>query len=244
MKILGIDTSGSALSVALLDGDRLQAEYLIDHGLTHSQRLMPLLDKLLRDCGAAVAEMDAFAVAKGPGSFTGLRIGVATVKALGFAEKKPVVGVSTLEALCYHLPEADGVLCPMLDARNAQTFAAVYRWRDGQLEEVLPPQAIPVQELCARLQEYDEAVWLLGDGAAVYEKTLKETLGARAKLAPPPLRLPRASSVAWAAKQALEAGEPAEGKQLKPEYLRKSQAEQEKARREKQEGEKNDCNGK
>ncbi len=236
MKILAIDTSGGSLSAALLDDDRLQAEYLVNHGLTHSQRLMPLVNTMLGSCGVPLAEIDAFAAAKGPGSFTGLRIGVASVKALGFAENKPVMGVNTLEALCYNLPGAGGVICPMLDARNRQAFAAVYRWTDGAPEEVLPPQAMAVEALCDVLKEYHEPVLLLGDGAAVYEETLAETLGSAAQFAPPHLLLPRASSVAWAAKRALEAGEMSDGKLLKPEYLRKSQAEQEKERREKQGG--------
>ncbi len=235
MKILAIDTSGGALSAALLDGDRLKAEYLVNHGLTHSQRLMPLLDTMLKDCGIGLADIDAFAVAKGPGSFTGLRIGVASVKALGFAENKPVVGVNTLEALCYHLPGAD-VICPLLDARNRQAFAAIYCRTDGAPEELLPPQAVTVDALCDRLKELERPVFLLGDGAAVYRETLAERLGSAARFAPPHLSLPRASSVAWAAKRALEAGEAADGKLLKPEYLRKSQAEQEKERREKQGG--------
>lgn len=236
MKILGIDTSGGALSVALLDGGHLRAEYLVNHGLTHSQRLMPLVDTLLRDAGVSLAEIDAFAAAKGPGSFTGLRIGVASVKALGFTENKPVVGVNTLEALCYNLPGADGFICPMLDARNKQVFTAVYRWTDGAPETVLAPQGVAVETLCATLKDHHETIWLLGDGADVYGETLCEALGGRVQIAPPGLRLPRAASVAWAAKRALDAGENADGKLLKPEYLRKSQAEQEKERREKQEG--------
>lgn len=236
MKILAIDTSGGALSAALLDGGQLKAEYLVNHGLTHSQRLMPLLDTMLKDCGVQLAEIDAFAAAKGPGSFTGLRIGVASVKALGFAENKPVVGVNTLEALCYNLPDAGGVICPMLDARNRQAFAAVYRWADGSPEELMPPQAVTVDALCGRLQELGSPVLLLGDGAATYRETLAERLGGAAKFVPPHVSLPRASSVAWAAKRALEAGAAADGKLLKPEYLRKSQAEQEKERREKQGG--------
>jgi len=236
LKILGIDTSGGALSAALLDGGRLRAEYLVNHGLTHSQRLMPLVDTLLRDAGVSLAEIDAFAAAKGPGSFTGLRIGVASVKALGFAENKPVVGVNTLEALCYNLPGADGLVCPMLDARNKQVFTAVYRWADGVPETLLPPQAVTVETLCGILKDYHEPIWLLGDGADEYGETLCGALGGMVQIAPPGLRLPRASSVVWAAKRALDAGQNADGKLLKPEYIRKSQAEQEKERREKQEG--------
>lgn len=231
MKILGIDTSGSALSVAVTDGSKLRAEYWIDRGLTHSQQLMPLTDRLLYDLNLTVEDMDAFACAKGPGSFTGLRIGVATVKALGFAMKKPVVGINTLEALCYNMPGAEGVLCPMLDARHEQVFTAAYRWHGERLETLLPPQALPVSDIMAALKPYGERVWTLGDGALTYDAIVREVLGTAAATPPASLRMPRASSVAWAAACALAAGKPADGKDLKPEYLRKSQAEQEKERR-------------
>ena len=236
MKILGIDTSGSALSVALLDGERLQAEYWVDHGLTHSQRLMPLLDELLHGVGVTLEEVDAFAVAKGPGSFTGLRIGVSTAKALGFAQEKPVVGIGTLEALCYQLPACAGLLCPMLDARNHQVFTAVYYWDSGGLKACLKPQPMTIVELRSWMQQRQEEIWLLGDAAGEYETLLQRSVGARVHAAPAPLRLLRASSVALAAWRQLQIGTMADGRLLVPEDLRKSQAEQERDRRRNQGG--------
>lgn len=237
MKILGIDTSGRALSVAVTDGERLLAEYWIDRGLTHSQQLMPAVDKVLGELQMTPRDMDAFACAKGPGSFTGLRIGTATVKALAFATKKPAVGVNTLEALCYPMAGAAGILCPMLDARHAQVFGAAYRWRGNVLETLIAPQATELKELLEAVKVYGEAVFPLGDGADAYEEMIQEGLGGLAVILPPALRCARASSVACAAARMLEAGAAADGRGLKPEYLRKSQAEQEKERREKQGGE-------
>lgn len=237
MKILGIDTSGSALSVAVTDGTRLLAEYWIDRGLTHSQQLMPAVDKVLGELQLTPRDMDAFACAKGPGSFTGLRIGTATVKALAFATQKPAVGVNTLEALCYPMAGAAGILCPMLDARHAQVFGAAYRWRGDSLETLIAPQASELKELLEAVKAYGETVFPLGDGAVAYAETVKEGLGGLAAAVPAASCPARASSVAWTAARMLEAGAEADGRTLKPEYLRKSQAEQEKERREKQGGE-------
>lgn len=236
MKILGIDTSGSALSVALLDGGKLKAEDWLDHGLTHSQRLMPLLDELLRGAGTGLEEVDAFAVAKGPGSFTGLRIGVASAKALGFAQGKPVVGIGTLEALCYQLPACAGLICPMLDARNNQVFTAVYKWESGEPKAFLKPQPMHIAELRDWLQQRQEEIWLLGDAVELYEPELRRGVGSRIYAAPAPLRQLRASSVALAALRQLQIGTAADGRLLVPDYLRKSQAEQERDRRRNQGG--------
>lgn len=237
MKILGIDTSGSALSVAVTDGARLLAEYWIERGLTHSQQLMPAVDRVLGELQMTPRDMDAFACAKGPGSFTGLRIGVATVKALAFATQKPAVGVNTLEALCYPVAGAAGILCPMLDARHMQVFGAAYRWRGDVLETLIAPQAVELKELLEAVKAYGETVFPLGDGAVAYEETVKEGLGVLAASVPAASWPARASSVAWTAARMLEAGAEADGRMLKPEYLRKSQAEQEKERRKKQGGE-------
>jgi len=147
MKILAVDTSATVASVAITDGERLAAEMILNHKKTHSETLMPMIDTLFQSSEMKISDIDLFAVSNGPGSFTGLRIGVAAVKALAHACNKPVVGVSTLEAMAYNLPYADGLIAPIMDARRNQVYTALYKYENSHMTEIMPPCAMDICEL-------------------------------------------------------------------------------------------------
>lgn len=226
MKVLAVDTSAMTASVALMIDGRLAAESILNHKKTHSEKIMPMIDSVLKESETGIEEIDVFAVANGPGSFTGLRIGVSTVKALAHAMEKPVVGVNTLAALAYNIFDADGLVSPIMDARRGQVYNAVYKWDKGILTEVTPPRAETL-ELCLKDFEKEKKVYFLGDGVPVHRKKIKEAMGERAVFAPPCCLLQRASSVAAIAEIKAEKGETEDYETLNPVYLRKSQAERE-----------------
>ena len=223
MKVLGVDTSTRAGSVALLEGDTVLAEVSVNSTQTHAKRLMCAVDATLEMAGLTIAECDGFAVTTGPGSFTGLRIGVSTVKGLGFATKKPVAAVSTLDALVYQFLSFPHLICPLLDARKGQIYTALYecagymKWRrviEGCAAE--PRQWLKrIQRLCL----------FVGDGASAYGELIRETLGSLAQFAPPYLDRVRASVVAYIGMDQILDGQSVNVARLVPHYIRKSDAE-------------------
>lgn len=225
MKVLALDTSSMVASVAVMDDEKLIGEYIINHERTHSQKLMPMIDELLRSCGLTMEAIDLVAVAEGPGSFTGLRIGVATAKGLAHAMDIPVVGVSTLDALAFNLPFCQGLICPLLDARRNQVYTALYQWNGGDLHRIEAPMAVALEEFIEKLLERPEKVVFVGDGVEKYRKILWDQLGERVVLPPSTVKMPRASSVAQLALQKAQAGEVESFYALVPDYLRKSEAE-------------------
>ena len=227
MKILALDSSAVVATVALCEDDVLLGEMMLNNGNTHSETLLPMVEFLLSRFSLPADAIDAFAVSKGPGSFTGVRIGTATVKGLAFGTDIPCVGVSTLEALAYNLIGFDGLICPVMNARRKQVYTALFRASDGALTRLSPDEAIAIAELDERLSAYDEPVRLVGDG---YEIT-KELL--RHPILPTPLRLrpQSAYSVAQVARGLLSTGEAFPDTLLAPSYLRLSQAERERAER-------------
>ena len=146
MKILAMDSSAVAASVALCEDERLLGEYTICNGNTHSQTLLPMTEELLSRFGITTDDVDLFAVSNGPGSFTGVRLGVATLKGLAFGKDKPCVGVSTLEALAHNLAVTDGLICPVMNARRNQVYTALFRAKNGNLERLLPDSAMAITE--------------------------------------------------------------------------------------------------
>ena len=222
MKILAIDTATDTATAAVTDGSRLIGECVLNHKKTHSQKLMVLIERMMGDLELDISDIDLFAAAEGPGSFTGLRIGIATIKALAHSVNKPVVGVSTLEGLAYNLPYADGLIVPIMDARNNQVFNAAYEWVGGELKEVIAPNACDINECIDRVK--DKKVIFTGDGANVHAELINQ-IGA--KIAPVNARLSRASSIAAAA----ENKQTQHYTELTPKYLRLSQAERELAER-------------
>lgn len=227
MILLSIDTSGPACSAALLADDRLLGEIVINSALTHSETIMPAVDELLSRESLTCADVDLFAVAAGPGSFTGVRIGVCAAKGMAHATGKPCARVNSLDALAAGLPFVPGVVCPILDARREQVYCASYRWTGAALpEKILPDAALPLTELLTALPE-NEIITFTGDGAAVHEARIRSLLGERARFAPPHARVLRASSAAYWAR--LDSSCHMEARLLTPIYLRAPQAERERS---------------
>ena len=230
MLLLAFETSAKAASVALFAGEKLLGESYQNTGLTHSQTLMVMAEDLLRSCGKTVADVTAVAVAEGPGSFTGVRIGVAAAKGMSWGGELPCYGVSTLEAMALTLGAWQGYVCPCMDARRSQVYNALFYVNCGALERVTEDRAISLAELKTELEHIDGPIFLVGDGAALAYKTLSADI--------PELILPpehrqhqRASGVALAAAAKIAAGQPGDGNALTPNYLRLSQAERERMER-------------
>lgn len=229
MKILALDTSSSVASVAILDKNILMGEYSINSKKKHSQILMPMVEELLKNLDISPGDIDIYAATSGPGSFTGLRIGITAVKAMAYAAKKPVVAVPSLEALAYNLPLWEGLICPIMDARNNQVYTALYKWKGNILEIVAECKGIPVQELMLLIKDSmkgnDVKIAFVGDGVEVHRQYISEQLDNNAVFAPANLMLTRAGSVALAAAAKVSQGDIETPFELVPFYLRKSQAE-------------------
>ena len=226
MLLLAFETSAKSCSAALHDGRGLLAESYQNSGLTHSQTLMVMAEDLLKVCGKSAADVTHLAVAAGPGSFTGVRIGVSAAKGFAWGAEKPVYGVSTLESMALGLGVMDGHICCCMDARRKQVYNAIFLAEKGRLTRVCEDRAISLEELQEELAHIDGPIYLVGDGA---ELTMR-TLGAEIPeliLPPEHRRHQRASGVALAAIGAMERGESADGAALQPNYLRLSQAERE-----------------
>lgn len=195
---------------------------------THSERLMPLLDQMLTESGVECEELEAVAVSAGPGSFTGLRIGVATARALAQGLNIPAVGVSTLEALAEAVPAPDALICPLLDARRSQVYTALYRRSQKppyNLKTVIEPAALALNELISALQNQDGPIIFLGEGLPAYKAELEKALPGRALIAEAPFRVCRAALVALAGRRLLKADPGADYRRLLPFYLRRPEAE-------------------
>lgn len=227
MKILAIDTSSMSATCAIIDKDKLLVEYTLNHKLTHSQKIMPIIKEALDSCSLKTKDIDVFAVAKGPGSFTGLRIGVATVNGLAQSVNKKVVGVSTLDALAFNLPYCEGIVVPIIDARRDRVFTGIYKWTNGNLHIIKEQTILEVKELIKVLAERPEKIVFIGDGTHVYKDILSETLGEKAIFAPKSANMARASSVAELAMTKAKEGKTESFFELVPDYLRESQAQRE-----------------
>lgn len=229
--ILAFETSAKAASVALLAGGKLLGESYQNTGLTHSQTLMKMAEDLLCSCGMTVADITAVAVANGPGSFTGVRIGVAAAKGLAWGAEIPCYGVSTLEAMAEGLGVYDGYVVPTMDARRDQTYTAIFRAEAGKCTRILEDSAISFAELGEKLKKCEKQIFLVGDGATLCYNTLIEAVPGLV-LPPEHRQHQRAAGVALVAERMAEAGLPGDGAALKPNYLRLSQAERERLARE------------
>ena len=227
MKILALDSTAVVASVALCEDARLLGEYTISNGNTHSETLLPMVESLLGHFSLSTDEIDLFAASAGPGSFTGVRIGAATVKGLSFATQKPCLGVSTLEALAYNLIGVNGLVCPVMNARRQQVYTALFRIRDGQAVRLMEDRAMAITELDEVLAAYDEPVYLCGDGYDVTAAILTHPIAST----PERLRLQSAYSVAQVARMAYEAGVRTSDAEMVATYLRLSQAERERLER-------------
>lgn len=231
MRVLAVDTSTNVASAAVMEDGVLLGERILNHKKTHSQKLMPMVCELLEELELTAADIDIFAAAVGPGSFTGLRIGVATVKALAHAAGKNVVSVGTLEALAYNVPYTEHIIVPIMDARRNNVFTASYIW-DGGFKEIGEPEGITIEECIESCGNFLETVFV-GDGAAVHMDYIKEKLGERAIFPHGGAMNQRASSVAAVALEKAKRGEVQSYLEMKPYYIKKSQAEKELEEREK-----------
>ncbi len=226
MKILAFETSAKAASVALLHDGVLVAEYYQNCGQTHSKTLMKMAQDLLDNCGCKTEELTAIACASGPGSFTGVRIGVAAAKGMAWAAEKPCVGVSTLEAMAYQAMEFEGLICCAMDARRDQIYNALFLSDGNDLARLCADRAISLEELEKELKNFEMTKITVGDGALLCYNSITQNVSG-CVCAPEHLRMQRASGVALAAAKRLLSGEEYDGAELVPNYLRLSQAERE-----------------
>ena len=226
MLILAFESTAKAASAALVRDGKLVSQYSQCSGLTHSRTLLPMGEDMLKNAELTLGDVDLIAVAHGPGSFTGVRIGVSMVKGLAWAADKPCVGVSTLEAMAWHGLAAGGLICPVMDARRSQVYNALFRMEDGRPVRLTEDRPIALTELAEELRAYKERVFLVGDGAELSFRTLS-ALSLPCDLAPENLRMQSAWGVAMAAMDK----EPGSADSLLPVYLRLSQAERERQER-------------
>ncbi len=233
MKILALDSSGLVASVAVVQDDVLLAEYTVDYKKTHSQTLLPMLDEIRKMIDLDLNTIDAIAVAAGPGSFTGLRIGAATAKGLGLALDKPLVEVSTLEGLAYQLCGTDRLVCPLMDARRNQVYSGIYSFqRSGQgwqMDVVKEQCAVDISVMIEACNELGREVIFLGDGVPVFAQKLAEGLKVPYSFAPAHCNRQSAASVASLGTVYYSLGRVVSAADHQPEYLRMSQAERERA---------------
>lgn len=232
MKILGLDSSGIVASVAIVEDDVLIAEYTVNYKKTHSQTLLPMLDEIAKMTELDLNSIDAIAVAAGPGSFTGLRIGSATAKGLGLALKKPLIAIPTVEGLAYNLYDIPGLICPIMDARRKQVYTGIYRFTDHQLKVVEDQMAVSMETVIDKLNQYGEAVTFLGDGVPVFHEFIAEKMTVPYSFAPAHVNKQRAAAVAALGEIYYRQGKTETAMEHVPDYLRVSQAERERAERE------------
>ncbi len=222
MKILGIDTTTMMGAVGIVDGDEPVAELRTNISVTHSERLMAHIDGLLKSARMTLADIDGFAVSIGPGSFTGLRIGMAAVKGLAYATKMPVAGVGSLDVIADNVPLCMHDVCPVLDARKKMVYAAIFSGGDDR-HILMEPDVLTPDELAARIKE---PTVFLGEGAQVYRELLAERLGELAVFAPRSYGYPSGTAVAFRGLKEIEAGNVSDPFTMVPRYIRKSDAEE------------------
>lgn len=229
MKILALDSSGLVASVAVLEDDILRAEYTVNYKKTHSQTLLPMLEAAAEMTELDLNSIDAIAVAGGPGSFTGLRIGSATAKGLGLALEKPLVHVPTVDALAFGLYGVEKLICPLMDARRNQVYTGIYRFEGDEFCVLRPQEPLSIEELADDLNCRGQSVIFLGDGVPVYRSFLEKMLRIPYQFAPAHQNRQRAASVAALGLRYAAQGRMETAAEHRPDYLRLSQAERERA---------------
>lgn len=224
MKILGLDSTGNVCTAAISDNDKLISEMTVNIGNTHSETLLPLIEQILKLSDTDISEIELFATSVGPGSFTGVRIGAATVKGLAFGKNLPLCEVSTLEALAENLSSFDGIICPVINARRMQVYNAIFSCKSGVITRLTPDRAISVEELDAELASFKEPIYLSGDGYDICKSNFKLT---NTMHTPVKMRMSSGYSVCICAMRMCSNGNTVTDKELSPSYLRLSQAERE-----------------
>lgn len=223
MKVLAIDTSSVVATCAVLDEEKLLGEYTLNQDMTHSERLIPMIKTLMDSLKLKPEDIDLFAGSVGPGSFTGLRIGLATIKGLAHVVDKSVIGISTLEALAFNVP-FDGIVIPIMDARRDRVYTGIYRWENGKLINIMKPTILNIDELLDIVDSKYEKVLFNGDGTLVFKDRIDEKLKDKALYAPISLNMAKASSIGELALLKWEEGSQENYFNLSPDYLRESQA--------------------
>ena len=227
MKILGLDSSGLVASVAIIEDTELRGEYTINYKKTHSQTLLSMLDEVAKMIELDLETIDAIAVAGGPGSFTGLRIGSATAKGLGLALKKPLIHVPTVDALAYNLAGHRSLVCPLMDARRNQAYTGLYAFDGNQMRIVCEQCAVGIEEMIEKVNGQNREVVFLGDGVPVFTEYIKAHCKVPYTFAPPHMNKQRAGAVAALGMVLYQNGIFESAAEHKPDYLRLSQAERE-----------------
>jgi len=222
MLILGIETATKTGSVALVGEEGVIAEYTLSIELTHSERLMATVERVMQDTGVAVADLDGFAVSIGPGSFTGLRIGLAAVKGLALVTNKPVLPVPTLKALAWNLPYAQHLICPLLDAKKKEVYTALYRFGESGIVQMMPEMVCSLKELAGKIK--DRTVFT-GEGSRLFREEIRSLFGDRALFAPASATVPSAASVAEIGRAMMNEGARPDLDGLTPLYIRRPEAE-------------------
>lgn len=227
MRILGIDTSTSSATVAVLNDEKLEAEIFLNHKMQHSIILFPMLEKMLKMLEIKIQDIGAVAVSGGPGSFTGLRIGVSAAKGIVQGGNKKFVGVSSLDAIAFQQVGFDGIICPILDALRDNVYTRLFSWQGGELFNLYDYDALHIDELLKKLSERNDRIMFCGDAVKIHRERIKERLGERALFAPPSTTMPRAASIAELGKIKLDKGIEDDIYTYSPIYIRKPQAERE-----------------
>lgn len=227
MKILAVDTSTNVASCAIMDDNKLLGEAIVNDNVTHSQKLLPLISDILNRCKLKSNDIDLFAVSNGPGSFTGLRIGVVTINSLAQAVDKPVVGVSSLEAIAQNESQSEKLIVPIIDARRDRVFTAIYTSIEGKLNVDMEPDVLELEILLNILEKRDRDILFIGEGVDTYREKIEQKMGSRSYFANPVQNISRASSVAELALEKAKDGEIKSYFDLIPDYLRESQAQRE-----------------
>jgi tRNA threonylcarbamoyladenosine biosynthesis protein TsaB len=226
MKVLALDSATESATCCVIDDNKVLGEITFNFKKQHSITLMPMIDNLLKNLHMTINDIDGYVVSKGPGSFTGLRIGIATIKGLCHGTNKPFIAVSTLDALAYNLAYTSGIICPVLDALRGNVYTALYVFEDAELKKISEYQIISVEDLIEMLQEKHQNVTFIGDGLFKYQANFKSELK-NTKFAPSHLNLARASSLGEIGMKLLSEGKFDDVFAFSPFYLRKSQAERE-----------------
>lgn len=232
MKLVAIDSSGLVASVAVITEEKLLAEFTVNNKKTHSQTLMPMLDEILKILDQEITEIDGIAVAGGPGSFTGLRIGSSTAKGLGLALNKPIISVPTVDALAYNLYGTDKVICPIMDARRDQVYTGIYEFAGEEFTVIEPQKAVAIEEIAEELNTLGRSVIFLGDGVEVHREKLQRIMKVPLSFAPVHLSKQRAAAVGALGLIYFQKGNYESADTHEPMYLRLSQAEREMAEKE------------
>ena len=226
MKILALDTSTMMTTCSVIDENKILGEFALNQDMTHSERLIPMIKEVLDNLNLKIKDIDLYGVSVGPGSFTGLRIGIGTIKSFAHLYNKPVVGVSTMEGLAYNLPY-NKIIVPMIDARRDRVYTGIYTWEDGRLNTLMKPDAVEINELLKILDTSYEKVIVNGDGSLLYKELISKTLKDKVLFSTIGQNMCRSSSIGELALIKYRDGIVDDFYTIIPDYLRASQAERE-----------------